>query len=113
MSKWLLQWMAWPLQNPGAKMLSALNHARTCRNRKKQRPEGSTGRSMAIDSSIFRSASLRSGRVISQRALEDKFNPDWVDSILFVLAEEVISRQEMWRVRNLSSLRVRLQAGQA
>ena len=68
---------------------------------------------MAIDSSIFRSASLRSGRVISQRALEDKFNPDWVDSILFVLAEEVISRQEMWRVRNLSSLRVRLQAGQA
>nr|VFJ98805.1 MAG: hypothetical protein BECKH772A_GA0070896_1014710 [Candidatus Kentron sp. H]VFJ99053.1 MAG: hypothetical protein BECKH772B_GA0070898_1014811 [Candidatus Kentron sp. H]VFK03797.1 MAG: hypothetical protein BECKH772C_GA0070978_1014511 [Candidatus Kentron sp. H] len=32
-SRWLLQWMAWPLQNPGAKMLSALNHARACRNR--------------------------------------------------------------------------------
>nr|VFK21559.1 MAG: hypothetical protein BECKLFY1418C_GA0070996_109612 [Candidatus Kentron sp. LFY] len=43
MSKWLLQWMAYPLQNPGAKMLSALNHARACRYRKKQHLEGLPG----------------------------------------------------------------------
>jgi putative DNA primase/helicase len=38
--------------------------------------------------------------VLNQRGLEDKFNSDWVDSKLFVLAEEVVTRAEMWHIKN-------------
>nr|VFJ65497.1 MAG: hypothetical protein BECKDK2373B_GA0170837_11515 [Candidatus Kentron sp. DK] len=72
-SRWLLQWMAYPLQDPGAKMLSALNHARPHRHRKKQRLESIPGDLRRLIC-LF-SASLR--RVISRRALEDKSNSDW------------------------------------
>lgn len=38
--------------------------------------------------------------VLNQRGLEDRFNSDWVDSKLFLLAEEVVTRAEMWHIKN-------------
>lgn len=86
--EWLLCWMAYPLQNPGAKMSSAvIMHG----------PQG-TGKS-----TIFQTLSKIYGdyaTVLNQRGLEDKFNADWVDTKLFLLAEEVVTRAEMWHIKN-------------
>jgi putative DNA primase/helicase len=80
---WVLCWMAWPLQNPGGKMHSALiMHG----------PQG-TGKS-----TIFQVLSRIYGdyaTVLNQRGLEDKFNADWSDSKLLIVAEEVINRKEL------------------
>lgn len=85
---WLLRWMAYPLQNPGAKMSSAvIMHG----------PQG-TGKS-----AVFQSLAKIYGdyaTILNQRGLEDKFNADWADSKLFILAEEVVTRAEMWHIKN-------------
>jgi len=85
---WLMRWMAYPLQHPGAKMSSAvIMHG----------PQG-TGKS-----TVFQALARIYGdysTVLNQRGLEDKFNSDWVDSKLFVLAEEVVTRAEMWHIKN-------------
>lgn len=86
--EWMLKWMAYPLQHPGAKMGTAIiMHG----------PQG-TGKSSGWDVLV----SIYGGyaKVINQRALEDKFNSDWTDSALFILAEEVVARSEMWHVKN-------------
>lgn len=86
--RWLLCWMAYPLQHPGAKMSSAvIMHG----------PQG-TGKS-----TVFQALAKIYGdyaTVLNQRGLEDKFNSDWVESKLFVLAEEVVTRAEMWHIKN-------------
>lgn len=86
--RWLLCWMAYPLQHPGAKMNSAvIMHG----------PQG-TGKSM-----VFQTLAKIYGdyaTVLNQRGLEDKFNADWIDSKLFILAEEVVTRAEMWHIKN-------------
>jgi putative DNA primase/helicase len=86
--RWLLRWMAYPLQNPGAKMASAvIMHG----------PQG-TGKS-----AVFQTLAKVYGdysTVLNQRGLEDKFNADWADSKLFILAEEVVTRAEMWHIKN-------------
>lgn len=85
---WLIKWMAYPLQNPGAKMSSAvIMHG----------PQG-TGKSAVFSAlaEIYGDYST----VLNQRGLEDKFNADWVDSKLFILAEEVVTRAEMWHIKN-------------
>ena len=86
--EWLLDWMAYPLQNPGAKMASAvIMHG----------PQG-TGKS-----TLFQTLAKIYGdyaTVLNQRGLEDKFNSDWSDSKLFILAEEVVTRAEMWHIKN-------------
>lgn len=85
---WLLCWMAYPLQNPGAKMSSAvIMHG----------PQG-TGKS-----TVFQTLAKIYGdyaTVLNQRGLEDKFNSDWTDRKLFLLAEEVVTRAEMWHIKN-------------
>lgn len=85
---WMLRWMAYPLQNPGAKMSSAIiMHG----------PQG-TGKS-----TVFQTLAKIYGdyaTVLNQRGLEDRFNSDWVDSKLFLLAEEVVTRAEMWHIKN-------------
>lgn len=85
---WLLRWMAYPLQHPGAKMGSAvIMHG----------PQG-TGKS-----TVFQTLAKIYGdyaTVLNQRGLEDKFNSDWADSKLFILAEEVVTRAEMWHIKD-------------
>lgn len=86
--QWLLRWMAYPLQNPGAKMSSAvIMHG----------PQG-TGKS-----AVFQTLARIYGdyaTVLNQRGLEDRFNADWAENKLFILAEEVVTRQEMWHIKN-------------
>jgi putative DNA primase/helicase len=86
--QWVLRWMAYPLQHPGAKMASAvIMHG----------PQG-TGKSCVFQTlaKIYGDYST----VLNQRGLEDKFNSDWADSKLFILAEEVVTRAEMWHIKN-------------
>jgi putative DNA primase/helicase len=86
--RWVLKWMAYPLQHPGAKMGSAIvMHG----------PQG-TGKSTLWH--IYARIYGDYATVLNQRGLEDRFNADWVDSKLFVLAEEVVARQEMWHIKN-------------
>lgn len=86
--QWVLRWMAYPLQHPGAKMASAIIlHG----------PQG-TGKS-----TVFQTLAKIYGdyaTVLNQRGLEDKFNADWSDSKLLIVAEEVVTRQEMWHIKN-------------
>jgi putative DNA primase/helicase len=85
---WTLRWMAYPLQHPGAKMASAIiMHG----------PQG-TGKSTVWQclAKIYGDYAT----VLNQRGLEDRFNSDWVDSKLFLMAEEVVTRAEMWHIKN-------------
>ncbi|WP_223871872.1 primase-helicase family protein, partial [Candidatus Dactylopiibacterium carminicum] len=87
-AQWLLRWMAYPLQNPGAKMSTAvIMHG----------PQG-TGKSAIFQ--VLASIYGKYATVLNQRGLEDKFNADWVDCKLFLLAEEVVTRAEMWHIKN-------------
>lgn len=88
MYDWILSWLAYPLQYRGAKMHSALVvHG----------PQG-TGKSRFFEAyaKIFGPY----GRVLGQEALEDKFNADWAEKKLFILADEVLARQDMYHVKN-------------
>lgn len=85
---WVCKWLAYPIQHPGAKMHSALIvHG----------PQG-TGKSRFFEAygQIFGPYF----RVLGQEALEDKFNADWAEKKLFILADEVLARQDMYHVKN-------------
>jgi putative DNA primase/helicase len=75
---WLLNWIAYPLQNLGAKMpTSVIMHG----------DEGS-GKSLLWE--IVRAIYGEYGRVIGQSQLEDKFN-DWASRLLFAVGDEVLA----------------------
>lgn len=85
---WVLKWLAYPIQHPGAKMQSAVViHG----------PQG-TGKSMVFEAvgKIYGEY----GRVLGQEALEDKFNADWAEKKLFILADEILAKSEMYHVKN-------------
>jgi putative DNA primase/helicase len=90
---WLLCWMAYPLQHPGAKMASAvIMHGLQ-----------GTGKSMVFKALAkiygmghpYRDYSV----VLDQKALQDNFNADW-ENKLFVLAEEVVNSSDKWQLKN-------------
>lgn len=84
---WVLKWLAYPIQHPGAKMKTALvMHG----------PQG-VGKNMFFEAIM--AIYGRYGRVIDQNALEDKFN-DWASRKLFLLADEVIARSDLYHVKN-------------
>lgn len=81
-TEWVLKWLAYPLQHPGAKMQTALViHG----------PEG-TGKNLFF--SAVRAIYGEYGSLITQTELEDSFN-GWLSRRLFLIANEVISRQEL------------------
>lgn len=81
--QWLLKWAAYPLQNPGAKMATAvLMHG----------PEGS-GKNFWWGS-IARIYG-RYAASISQTELESQFN-GWASAKLFVIGNEVVQRAELY-----------------
>lgn len=85
---WILRWLAYPLQHRGAKMHSAIVlHG----------PQG-TGKSRFFEAIVDIYGSY--GRVLGQEAIEDKFNADWAEKKLFILADEVLARQDMYHVKN-------------
>lgn len=84
---WVIQWLAYPIQHPGAKMKSTLViHG----------PQG-TGKNMFFEA--YMSIFGRYGRVIDQSAIEDKFN-DWASRKLFLIADEVVARSDLYHVKN-------------
>lgn len=86
--EWILKWLAYPIQHRGAKMHSTIVlHG----------PQG-TGKSRFFEAygQIFGPYS----RVLGQEALEDKFNADWAEKKLFILADEVLARADMYHLKN-------------
>lgn len=85
--KWVLRWLAYPLQHPGAKMKTTLVF---------HGPQG-TGKNMFFEAVMAMYG--RYGRVIDQSAIEDKFN-DWASRKLFLIADEVVARSDLYHVKN-------------
>jgi hypothetical protein len=80
---WILCWLALPLQKVGTKMATALiMHG----------PQGS-GKNLFFDA--WRDLYGKYGKTIGQTEIEDKFN-EWISCKLAFVANEVVSRQEMY-----------------
>lgn len=85
---WVLKWLAYPLQHPGAKMQTAIVvHG----------PQG-TGKSLFFEG--IRKIYDDYGIILNQGAIEDHFNADWASRKLFVLADEIVARAEMYHLKN-------------
>lgn len=85
--EWVLRWIAYPIQHPGAKMKSTLViHG----------PQG-TGKNLFFE--CVMAIYGRYGRVIDQSAIEDKFN-DWASRKLFLIADEVVARSDLYHIKN-------------
>ncbi len=79
---WILDWIAYPLQNPGAKMpTSVIMH-------------GDEGSGKNLFWELVRDIYGEYGSVVGQDQLESKFN-DYLSRKLFLIGDEVLSRQEM------------------
>jgi len=84
---WVLKWLAYPLQNKGAKMRTALIF---------HGPQGA-GKNLFFEAyaQIFGKYS----RIVGQAEIDDKFN-DWASGKLFMIADEVVARQELFHIKN-------------
>jgi putative DNA primase/helicase len=83
---WLLHWLAYPIQNPGAKMATAiLMHG----------PEG-TGKNTFFGA--IRRIYGRYGTQFSQVEVESNFN-GWASGKLFAIGNEVVSRAELYHIQ--------------
>jgi putative DNA primase/helicase len=87
MHDWILNWLAYPLQHPGAKMKTALIIHGPQR----------VGKNLFFESIMGIYGEY--GQVINQAALEDKYN-DCLSRKLFLIADEVVARQELYHVKN-------------
>lgn len=90
--QWILHWLAYPIQNPGAKMQTAiLMHG----------PEGS-GKNTFFG--VVRRLYGRYGGIFSQTELESQFN-GWASGRLFMIGNEVVTRVELYhqqgRLKNM------------
>lgn len=87
MFEWVLKWLAFPIQNPGAKMKTSLViHG----------PQG-TGKNLFFECVMKIYGCY--GRILNQDAVEDKFN-DWASKKLFLIADEVVARSDLYHVKN-------------
>lgn len=84
---WVIRWLAYPIQHPGAKLQTALVF---------HGPQG-TGKNLFFESIMAIYGEY--GRIVDQAAIEDKFN-DWASKKLFLIADEVIARTELFHVKN-------------
>lgn len=84
---WVLRWLAYPIQNPGAKMKTCIViHG----------PQG-TGKNVFFESVMKIYGHY--GRVVGQDQVEDKYN-GWASRLLFLLADEVVARSDLYQVKN-------------
>jgi putative DNA primase/helicase len=85
--RWVLRWVAYPIQHPGAKMRTTLVlHG----------PQG-TGKNLFFEALMAIYGPY--GRIIDQSSIEDKFN-DWASRKLFLIADEVVARSDLFHVKN-------------
>lgn len=86
-ASWVIKWLAFPLQHPGAKMRTTIVvHG----------PQG-TGKNLFFESIMEMYAHY--GRIIDQAAIEDKHN-EWASAKLFMIADEVVARSDIYHVKN-------------
>jgi putative DNA primase/helicase len=85
--EWVLKWLAYPIQHPGAKMKTALVF------------HGGQGTGKNLFFETYMHIFGEYGKIVDQSAIEDKFN-EWVSKKLFLIADEVIARQELYHVKN-------------
>lgn len=86
--EWILKWLAYPIQHPGAKMHTALVF----------HGHQGTGKSRFFES--YAKIYGEYAQVLNQGALEDKFNSDWAERKLFVVCDEVAARSELYMLKN-------------
>ncbi len=86
--EWILKWLAYPLQHPGAKLHTALVF----------HGHQGTGKSRFFES--YAKIYGEYAQVLNQGALEDKFNSDWAERKLFVVCDEVAARSELYMLKN-------------
>ena len=86
--EWVLKWLAYPLQHPGAKMHSALVF----------HGHQGTGKSRFFES--YAKIYGEYSQILNQGAIEDKFNSDWAERKLFVVCDEVVARSELYLLKN-------------
>lgn len=79
---YVLNWYAYPLQNPGAKMPTSLVM------------HGAEGTGKNLVHEAVMAIYGRHGKVVGQRELESQWN-DWQSGCCFVIGDEVVSRAEM------------------
>lgn len=86
--EWVLKWLAYPLQNPGAKMKSCIViHG----------PQG-TGKNLFFEA--YADIYGEYAETIGQSALEDKFNSDWASRKMFIIANEVVASSDKYHLKN-------------
>lgn len=85
--RWVLKWLAYPIQHRGAKMRTALIF---------HGPQGA-GKNLFFEA--YSSIYGKYGRIIGQAEIDDKFN-DWASGKLFMIADEVVARQELFHIKN-------------
>ena len=85
--QWVLKWLAYPIQHPGAKMKTALIF---------HGPQGA-GKNMFFEA--YSSIYGKYGLVVDQEAVEDKFN-SLFSAKLFLIGDEVVARQELYHTKN-------------
>ncbi len=86
-TRWVLKWLAYPIQHPGAKMKTALIF---------HGPQG-VGKNLFFEAIMGIYGPY--GRIVDQAAIEDKFN-DWASKKLFLIGDEVVARQELFHTKN-------------
>lgn len=85
--QWVIRWIAYPIQHPGAKMRTTLVlHG----------PQG-TGKNLFFEAVMAIYGPY--GRIIDQSSIEDRFN-DWASRKLFLIADEVVARSDLFHVKN-------------
>ena len=85
---WVLKWIAYPIQHPGAKMkTTVVVHG----------PQG-TGKNLFFEAVM--AIYGKYGRILDQSALQDKHN-DCFSRKLFMIADEVIAQKERYDIKNL------------
>ncbi len=85
--EWVIRWIAYPIQHPGAKMKSTVVvHG----------PQG-TGKNLLFEAVMKIYGEY--GDVLDQSAVEDKFN-DWASRKLFMIADEVVARSDVYHIKN-------------
>ena len=85
--QWVLRWLAYPLQHPGAKLQTALVF---------HGAQG-TGKNLFFDA--CRDLYGEYGVMVSQNELEDKFT-SWMSRKMFIVGDEVVTRAEMYHKKN-------------
>lgn len=85
--KWIMKWLAFPLQNEGAKMKTAVV------------VHGGQGVGKNLFFEVVRDIYGKYGCNIGQGNLESQFN-GWASHKLFVIADEVATQQEKYQVKN-------------